>query len=341
MRTINVITIFIFIQVFGFKPANAQCCSAGGSCPIAGGASQGVLLKNQVELNANYQYVSTNKFLNGDSEDKDFLDRYYSNYGYFRTAYGVTEDFTMSVEAGYYFNKTQIGLDNRDKISTSGWGDLIIFPRYDVFFKSDFEKKIEITVGAGIKIPLGNPNDTLGQVEPFSGMEYYILKPPAIRTTTGSNDFILYGFFYRGFPLKKFSVFSNVIYMKKGWNKLGERAGDYISVGLFANRTFFEKLGVTLQLKGELIERMETNEDLNLYGFFNYDPDATGSKKVLIAPQLSYSVKTMTIYINSEFPLYQYVNGQQIASQYFITSGISYKFMAKRAKEKSSGVIQE
>ncbi|MCX6292019.1 MAG: hypothetical protein NT126_09685, partial [Bacteroidetes bacterium] len=146
--------------------AQAQCCSAGGGCPIAGGASQGVLQEHQVELNANYQYVSTTKFLNGDSPDKNFLDRYSSKYEYFRLGYGVSPDFTFSVESGYYFDKTQVGLNNRDTISTKGWGDLILFPRYDVFKKSTLTKKVEITLGLGIKIPVGNPKDTLRQVEP-------------------------------------------------------------------------------------------------------------------------------------------------------------------------------
>ncbi|MCX6290268.1 MAG: hypothetical protein NT126_00710, partial [Bacteroidetes bacterium] len=213
-----------------------------------------------------------------------------------------------------------------------GWGDLILFPRYDVFKKSTLTKKVEITLGLGIKIPVGNPKDTLRQVEPFSGKEFYILKPVAIRTTSGAQDIIFYASLFRGFPKSNFRVFSNLLYIKKGWNELGEKAGDYASIGLFAGKTLFENLGITLQVKGEWIDSMKTNSDLLLFGYFNYDPKATGSKKVLLIPQLSYSFKSFSAYVSAEFPLYQYVNKQQIASQHFVTTGITYKFIPVKTK---------
>ena len=70
------------------------------------------------------------------------------------------------------------------------------------------------------------------------------------------------------------------------------------------------------------------NDALALSGYYNYDPEATGSKKLLIVPQLSYSYKSFSFFVSSEFPLYQYVNKQQIASQYFVTTGISYHIIA-------------
>ena len=77
---------------------------------------------------------------------------------------------------------------------------------------------------------------------------------------------------------------------------------------------------------------MKTNDALALSGYYNYDPEATGSKKVLIVPQLSYTYKSFNIFISSEFPLYQFVNKQQIASQYFVTTGISYNFFSYKKK---------
>lgn len=322
----------IVFCITGLSKIYSQCCAAGGGCPIAGGISQGVLQFHEVELNANYQYVSTTRFLNGDSPEKNFLDRYFSHYSYFRLGYGVTKKLTISVEAGNYLNKTQIGLDKGDTITTKGWGDLILFPRYELYNKAGLTKRIEISVGFGIKIPLGTPNDKMRKVEPFSGQVYYQLKPVAIRTTTGGNDFIFYGFLYRGFPLHNFRVFSSLLYVLKGWNQLGEKAGDYASIGLFASKTIFKNFGITIQAKGEWIDRMKLNNDLEQNGFYNYDPAATGSKKFLIAPQLSYSYKYFSFYVNSEFPVYQFVNKQQIASQYFVTSGISCRFFVVKPK---------
>jgi hypothetical protein len=153
-----------------------------------------------------------------------------------------------------------------------------------------------------------------------------VRKPPAVQPSSGANDFILYGFFFRGYPLKNFRIFSNLIYIRKGWNGLGERNGDFASIGLFTSKTFFEKLGVTLQVRGEWIDKMKVNPDLFLYGYYNYDTEATGSNKIFITPQISYSFQPFTFYMMSEFPVYQYLNGTQIASQYLLTTGISYRF---------------
>ena len=56
-----------FILLIGFALSFSElhsqgCCSGGSGSPIAGGASQGVLQDRQVEISANYQYLSTNKF---------------------------------------------------------------------------------------------------------------------------------------------------------------------------------------------------------------------------------------------------------------------------------------
>ena len=97
--------LFISIDIY-----SQGCCSGGSGSPIAGGASQGVLKQRQVEIAANYQYVGSNKFQVGDRDTVSLFDNLYSNYLYMRLAYGVTEKLTVSLESGYFINKTQIEL---------------------------------------------------------------------------------------------------------------------------------------------------------------------------------------------------------------------------------------
>lgn len=318
------------VFLLGAHSARSQgCCGGGSGSPIAGGASQGVLQDRQIEINTNFQYVSTDRFFYADSRDTAFyFDQYTSKYIYTRLAYGVTKDLTMSVETGYWINKTQVGLHAVDTISSSGFGDLILFPRYDVINRTGENKRVELTLGLGVKIPLGSYNDSMGYVEPFSGNTYYVTKPLSVQTSSGANDFIGYAFFYRGFPDQKFSVFASAIYIHKGWNPVGEKIGDFASVGLFANRTFFNKLGVTLAVRGEWIDHMQLNETVYLYNYPSYDPEATGSRKVLFIPQISYNFGgKFTAYALSEIPLYQYVTKNQVGSAFQVTTGISYRFL--------------
>jgi len=328
-NTIKIILVLIFLISIN-NNIFAQCCAGGSGSPIAGGASQGVLSENQLEINSNFQYINTKKFYSGDSLTNNFLDLFTSSYSYTRLAYGLSKNLTMSVETGYWFNKEQIGLNKIDTLTSNGIGDLILFPRYDIVNKLKDGKKTEITLGLGIKMPLGSYNDSTSMIEPFSGEEYYITKPMVLQASSGSHDLIFYGFFFRGYPAKNLSVFANAIYIKKGWNPIGEKIGDYARIGLFASKKI-KKFGVTLQVSGEWISKMKINEDILMYAYPNYDPLATGSKKIFVVPQINYTFKNnITVYALYEIPIYQYVTLTQIGSQHQATVGFSYRIMTKK-----------
>ncbi len=338
--------LYVSILLFGLTKLAAQgCCSGGSGSPIAGGTSQGVLQDRQMEVATNYQYINSHKFLTGDRDTTGLVNDFQSNYLYLRVGYGVTHNFTMSVESGYFINKRQIALDYTDTVQSGGIGDLLFFPRYDLLNHTSETKRSEITVGLGYKIPLGKYNDsTIVYTNPTTGQNYYTTSPPTIQPTNGSNDFIFYGFFFRGFPLKNFRIFSNVLYVRKGWNPLGQKFGDYASIGLFAGKTFFKHFGLTVQLKGELVKRMQSAKYIDMLALYNIDVNATGSRKVFFVPQISYTKNNFTIYALSEIPLYQFVNSNQIASHFQLSIGLSYRFFTYKSgvikpNENSSGEI--
>lgn len=316
------ITLFFSNNIF-----SQGCCSGGSGSPIAGGSSQGVLNKKQLEIAANYQYQNTSKFYTEDKDTIKLFNKLYSNYMYFRAAYGVTKEFTMSVEGGYFVNKIIREFDNKPDYESSGIGDIILFPRYDLYYRVTDSSKTEITVGLGVKIPVGSHNDsTVIYTDPNSGQKLYTISPLTVQPTNGSQDLIFYAFFFRGYPLKNLRLFANCMYIKKGWNPLGQKFGDYASIGLFAGTTLFKKIGVTLQLKGEWIDKMQYDKKVDMLAFYNVDVLSTGGYKVVVAPQVSYTKDNFTMYIISEIPLYQYVNGVQVGSQYHFTAGLAYRF---------------
>lgn len=338
--------LFISFLLFSFQQSFSQgCCSGGSGSPIAGGASQGVLQDRQVEIAANYQHINTNRFYVEDRDTASLFDNFNSNYLYLRLAYGLTKNLTMSVESGYFINKTQVGLKKTDTVTSSGIGDLILFPRYDLLNRSTEKTRTEITIGMGLKIPLGKYDDsTVVYISPTTGKKYYTTSPPIVQPTNGSNDFIFYGFLYKGYPEKKFRMFSNLIYIRKGWNPLGQKFGDYASIGLCAGQTFFKKLGVTLQVKGEWVGKMKYDKNVDMLALYNIDVTSTGGKKIFIVPQLSFTYKDFIIYALNEFPVYQYLNGTQVGSHFQGTVGISYRFFAyksivKKAKKEGRAYI--
>ena len=324
--------LFLIALFFSCYCFSQGCCSGGSGSPIAGGASQGVLSRQQVDVSSTFQYTNSSKFKAGNKDTALLFDNFNSNYMYTKIAYGVTKEFTFSVETGYFINKTQVGLNKIETNRSSGLADLIIFPRYDVYNRTDSSKRVELTLGMGYKIPLGKYSDsTIAYHDSATGRNTYILMPPLVQPTNGSHDFIFYAFFLRGFPKHNFKLFSNALYIKKGWNSLGEKFGDFASVSLFAGKTFFNKLGITLQVKGERIAKMQAAKGDDLMIKYSVDVASTGSKKIMFVPQLSYNInKSLTVFGLFEMPLYEYVNGSQLATQKLIVTGFSYRFFAKK-----------
>jgi hypothetical protein len=108
--------------------------------------------------------------------------------------------------------------------------------------------------------------------------------------------------------------------------------GDFASIGLYAGKSFFDRLGVTLQLRGEWMDEMSINKDILLYAYPNYDPYATGYKKVFITPQLSWSFGNFGIFALADIPVYQNVNKTQVVTELQATLGLSYRFFAMKSR---------
>jgi hypothetical protein len=309
------------------------CCSGGAGSPIAGGAATGVLQENQMEISLNYQFNQSNKFFNEHKEAIPLFSDLSSDYLFFRTDYGVSKKLTLSIASGYYLDKSLIETDNADTTSSSGLGDLIIFPRYSIYNKTTNFKRTEIAIGLGLKIPLGAHNDsTLTYSDQVIG-DIYQTNPPTVQTTSGSNDFMFYSFFFREFQKRKLRLFMTALHVKKGFNPSGIKYGDYTSIGFFASKTFFYRWGVTSQIKAENIGQIKAAENIDLEGFYNISPESTGSKKWFFIPQLSYSQNGITVFATSEIPLYQYLNGTQVGSQHQFTFGVNYRFLTKECED--------
>ena len=322
----KVLWISIFVVLTSHTVFSQGCCSGGSGSPIAGGTSQGVLNNRQLELSANFQGFSSEKFYSGDKDTVKLFDNLNSNYIYTRVAYGVSKDFTMSVESGYFINKTLVGLNNSDNIKSSGLADLVIFPRYEIYHRKTDSVNTEFTVGLGYKIPIGSHNDSTVVYTDASGKQYYTTSPPTVQPTNGSQDLIFYTFFFRSYPKKNIRFFANGLYIKKGWNSLGQKFGDYISIGIFAGTTVLKRIGVTIQVKGEMIDKMQFDKNIDMLALYNIDVKSTGGRKVSLVPQLNYTYKNLTLFALTDFPIYQYLNGTQVGAQYQFTAGLSYRF---------------
>ena len=341
MRLIVLATFSLLFQNFAFSQG---CCSGGGSNPIAGGTATGVLQKYQMEVSLNYQNNTSSKIFEGTEEasQEGIYDKLSSEYLFLRTDYGISKRLTLSLATGYHLNKALKEKDTTTTLSNSGMGDLIIFPRYDIYNETKGNIRSEITLGIGLKIPIGSHTDTVD----FSRSNAIEYLPSTLQLSTGGADIMLYAFFFREYKKQKLRFFANSLYIRKGYNSLDDKFGDYKSVSLFASKTFFRKWGLTTQLKGEQVgqlnakqsklDRFENNTDDFLIDFeagsWNDKKDNTGAEKLIFIPQISYSKNNFTFFTTSEIPLYQNLKGVQFASENQFTVGINYRFFTKECE---------
>ncbi|MDA9808395.1 hypothetical protein N9B89_03320 [Flavobacteriales bacterium] len=336
----RLLIISLFTLIFNTSVFSQGCCSGAAGSPIAGGAATGVLQENQMEISINYQNNSSNKFFAEHRDTTSLLtNSINSDYLFFRVDYGLSKKFTLSLASGYFLDKSKIGKDNADNISSNGIGDLIIFPRYSIYNKTANFKRTAVVIGLGLKIPLGAHNDSSVTTPAYSDSpswppnDVYQMNPPMLQSTNGSNDFMFTSFFFREYQKSKLRFFISSLYAKKGFNSLGIKYGDYTSVSFFASKTLFYRWGVTTQIKAEKIDQIQSADNMDIEAFYNISPKSTGSKKWFFIPQISYSKNGMTCFVTSEVPLYQYLNGTQIGSQYQFTVGVNYRFLTKKCED--------
>jgi hypothetical protein len=335
MRIIVLAIFSLLFQNFAFSQG---CCSGGGSNPIAGGTATGVLQKYQMEVSLNYQNNTSNKFFEETEEvsQEGIYDKLSSEYLFLRTDYGISKKLTLSLATGYHLNKTLSYKGQDTSASSSGMGDLIIFPRYDVYNETNGNTRTEVTLGFGVKLPIGSHTDTMKITS-----DVWELIPPTIQLSTGGTDLMFYSFFLREYKKQKIRLFANSLYIRKGYNTLDEKFGDYTSVSLFVSKTFFRKWGLTTQIKAENVGQIEVRQSklLDLVVRDPYEAEnfldkqkTTGSKKWLFIPQISYSKNNFTLFATSEIPLYQNLKGVQFASQNQFTVGLNYRFLTKECE---------
>ncbi|MBC8299222.1 MAG: hypothetical protein H8E55_25990 [Pelagibacterales bacterium] len=334
---ITIISLLLNSNIF-----SQGCCSGGAGSPIAGGAATGVLQENQMEVSLNYQYNKSNKFFTENQDTTSLFNNLSSDYLFFRIDYGLSKKLTLSVASGYFLDKSKIGKDNSDTISSNGVGDLIIFPRYSIYNKTANFKRTAVVIGLGFKIPLGIPNDSSISTPRSSWNPYdiYQMNPPMLQATNGSQDLMFNSFLFREYQKSKLRFFISSLYVKKGFNSLGIKYGDYTSFGFFASKTFFYRWGVTGQIKAENIGQIKVANNIEEWDLLDYqiDPTSTGSKKWFFIPQLSYSQNGLTVFLTSEIPLYQYLNGTQVGSQNQFTVGVNYRFLTKECEDPLSPI---
>lgn len=302
----------ILLLFINSSDLNAQCFASPGN-PVAGSANLGVLNKGTIRAIGFYQYSLLDKYFDGSriSEHNPVVTSAYYNYSGFSVGYGITPNFSVETEAGYFFNRTRetrFGTVN----SASGLSNAIISGKYNIY--RDRIKNLEFSVSLGARLPFST-----SPVKDEFGEPLHI----DVQPSTGDFGGVLQTFFVKEFDI----ISARVILINRfersfNENKMGYKFGDSFISSLFLSKhlanpytDLTKDITVILQLRHEYRDKNLRNGS---------QVTASGSNLLFLSPQLNYNLKMLWNFsIMMDIPVYQYYNGIQLGHSYAFTFSVT------------------
>ncbi|GMR24789.1 MAG: hypothetical protein BMS9Abin39_0057 [Ignavibacteria bacterium] len=304
------IILFLFIADESFPQA---CCSAGS--PLLGSLDVSNTSEGILQVGLTYEFNSLQDvYARTVRLDDDFRERRVNSF-LLVVNYGLTERISLSTLFTFINQSRNISSlgDLTSRLNTGGLSDGIILVKYN-FIPLSLIDQIELTLGVGAKLPIGN--STLRS----DG----ILIPADMQPGTGAWDGVLWGYFSKGFmPALPLNGFLNVSYRLNGTNN---RFGDNFQQGYTFGNELFVNLGAGY--------RTDTFFDFTIMlRFRNTTPDKfdggqipnTGGNWLYFVPGVNGKISDqLTARLSGQIPLYRNLTGTQLTTTYTASIGLFY-----------------
>ena len=194
--------------------------------------------------------------------------------------------------------------------STSDFGDVRIIGRY-----SGFLPRHNFGVLFGLKLPTGRTGLTGTSTDPTEPEPVTI--DPGLQPGTGTTDLIA-GAYYAGSLNMNWVYYSQFLYQRAFDTVKAYRPGDSYNLSFGLKYLGFDRFTPQLQLNARYL-RHDTGAAA--------DQVSTGGTLVYLSPGVNVPVsKRMAVYGFVQLPVYQAVNGVQLAPKYIASVGVRYSF---------------
>jgi hypothetical protein len=317
MKRLLLIISLLIIVVTNLK--GQACCSAGS--PLLGSLDIASSADGELQIGITYEFNSLQDVYAGTERLDDDLRERNVNSFILEANYGLSPKISLSALFTFINqNRNTSTYENiSSSLNTSGLSDGIILVKYN-FIPLTLVDQIELSLGAGVKLPIGNA--TLRS----DG----ILIPADMQPGTGSWDGVLWGYFSKGFvPIIPLNVFINASYRFNGTNN---RFGESFQQGYTFGNELFINLGAGY--------RTNTFFDLTLmFRFRNTQPDNfdegtlpnTGGSWLYLVPGINGKINdNFTARLSGQIPLYRDLTGTQLTTTYTASLGLFYNINLKQ-----------
>jgi hypothetical protein len=310
MKRLLLIPMLIFVST---SLKGQACCSAGS--PLLGSLEVSTVYSGELQIGLTYELNVLKDVYSGSTRlDDDFRERTVNSF-ILEANYGISDRISVSTLFTFINQSRNISTYGNlsSNLNTSGLSDGILLLKYNII-PLDFANQFELSVGGGIKLPIGN--STLRS----DG----ILIPAHMQSGSGSWDGILWGYASKGFmPIIPLNIFLNVSYRANGTNnRFGESFQQRYSFGneLFINLgagyrtdTFFDFTFI--------LRYRNTTKD-------NFDgaevPNTSGNWLYLVPGINGKLSDQFTVRLSGQLPVYRNLSGTQLTTSYSASLGIFY-----------------
>ena len=299
--------IALIVTTLAFIPNLAWACACGcgvfdvGTSSLICNGKGATAFFEYDFMNQNHNWSGDSKAPNDNNDDKQIRSHFYTA----GLQYMFSRQWGIMIDVPYthrYFKTTDDDTGDIVGFNHSSFGDIRIQALY-----SGFSGDMSTGVSLGVKVPTGGFKDPNFDRDTAIG--------------SGSTDLLL-GVYHVGKITKDNSW---VWFGQAQWDKPlaiqgGYRPGAEVdgAIGVYFNDLYFgkdTKLAPILQLIGS-----NRTKD----GGPAADPPNTGYNRLMISPGLELDYKDIKFYGDVEFPIYQYMNGNQLVAPALFKFIVSY-----------------
>jgi hypothetical protein len=324
------------LSVTALFPHLAFACASCGCTLSSDWDNLGISSSSGLKLDLRYDYLNQNQLRSGThtispsaasqivnkSGDPQEVEKYTrNNYVTMGLDYSFNANWGVDVQVPYIFRDhgtlgtasdghTAGDGGGQYESSTSSLGDVKVIGRYQ-----GFSPQHNVGILFGLKLPTGAHDKTAASSDPTSPDRVDIDR--GLQPGSGTTDGIL-GVYYLGTLNKNWDYFSQALVQKALNSSDHYRSGDGINLNVgmryMGNAYFMPQI----QVNARHVERDEGAEA---------DTVSTGGTLVYLSPGVTVPVnKKVSLYSFLQVPVYQDVNGVQLAPRYTATVGARYSF---------------
>ncbi|HEY8099957.1 MAG TPA: TonB-dependent receptor [Burkholderiaceae bacterium] len=321
--------------IFAFSPIAAFACASCGCTLSSDWESMGYTSSTGFKLDIRYDYLNQNQLRSGTSTissaaasqitnngNPQEVEKYTkNNYVTLGLDYSTNPDWGVNLQLPY-INRSHSTLGTASDGTTPGpgggqydsktsnIGDVKMIGRYQ-----GFTPQHNLGVQFGMKLPTGSYKQTGTSTDPTAPGAVPIDR--GLQPGTGTTDLIL-GAYYADAINKDWDYFTQITLQKALNSKDQYKPGDGMNLNVGLRYMGFSDFTPLLQLNARRVQRDSGA---------NADTVSTGGTLVYVSQGVVIPVgKQMSVYSFVQLPVYQNVNGVQLAPRYTFSLGARYAF---------------